>query len=114
MRKAIVVGIIMLTSSILFGAMPERFKQCKACHGERAEKLPNGASRVINTMSSHQIESILKNFRNSTCGDNVEHALGGLRDDSCGDHKKALMRAHAFKLTNREIKQLSLYIPSLK
>ena len=98
MKKDIIVLVALCMSSLGFAGGSELYTQCKACHGAKAENSAHGASRIINTMSSSEIE----------------RALIGYKDGTYGGQKKSVMRIQALKLNGDQIRALALYISTLR
>ena len=98
MKKDIVIGTIVLMSSLAFAGAPQLFTQCRACHGTRAEKPALGTSRIINTLNSYEIEKALK----------------GYKDGTYGGAKKGIMKMQAARLNDAQIRELAAYIPTLR
>lgn len=73
------------------------YNSCKGCHGMKGEKVAMGKSKVISSMKS---EEIVK-------------ALTGYKDGTYGGALKTMMKGQAMRLTAKDIKTLSEYIPTL-
>jgi len=76
----------------------ELFKNCAGCHGAQAQRKALGRSAIINTWKSDKIES----------------ALIGYKKGTFGGAMKGVMKSQASRLSDKNIKVLAKYIPTLK
>jgi cytochrome c553 len=74
------------------------YAKCIGCHGAKGEKVALGKSKIINAMSSADIET----------------ALNGYKDGSYGGPMKGVMKGQVSTFSPEEIKALSGYISTLK
>lgn len=70
------------------------FKKCATCHGVQGEKAALGKSKIIKDMSSAQIVTALK----------------GYKDGSYGGASKALMKGQVMTLSDVQITVLATHI----
>ena len=73
------------------------YTACSACHGQNAEKVALGKSKVMKGWDSAKIEDALNGYKNGTYG-------GAM---------KGLMKGQVSNLSDEEIKKVSDYISKL-
>jgi len=88
------IAILGLTAVLGAADAATVYKKCAACHGANAEKHALGKSKIIKEMSSEQIVTALK----------------GYRDGSYGGAMKALMKGQVAPLSDEEITAVAEYI----
>ncbi len=76
----------------------ELFAKCAGCHGQKAEKKALGMSKIIVNLSSKEIEN----------------ALNGYKKGTFGGAMKSIMQGQVHSLSEKDIKELADYIPTLK
>jgi cytochrome c len=94
MKKSLLIGSIILISS-LYGEDGEQiYKRCVACHGLSAEKNALGTSRVIADFDEHEIVN----------------AINGYKEERYGGKLKYVMREQMKYLDSENIKSVAYYI----
>jgi len=94
MKKIVLATVALATLS--FADAPAAYATCKACHGVKGET-------NINTQSKSHVPA------NQTKAEIIK-ALNGYKDGSYGGNLKALMKPHASKLSDADIKALADYM----
>jgi cytochrome c553 len=93
---------VLVAVSVLFGLWStsmadegaDLFKKCAVCHGAQGEKAALGKSKVIKEMSSAQIITALK----------------GYKDGTYGAASKAIMKGQVASLNDAQITALAAHI----
>lgn len=93
---------VLIAVSVLFGLWSnsmadegaDLFKKCAACHGAQGEKAALGKSKIIKELSSAQIITALK----------------GYKDGTYGAASKAIMKGQVASLNDAQITALATYI----
>ncbi len=74
------------------------FAKCAGCHGQKAQKKALGVSKIINKLSA----------------DEIKKALNGYKKGTFGGAMKGVMQGQVSNLSEKDIKDLAKYIPTLK
>lgn len=93
---------VLIAVSVIFGLWSttmadegaDLFKKCATCHGAQGEKAALGKSKIIKDMSSAQIITALK----------------GYKDGTYGAASKAIMKGQVTSLTDAQITTLAAHI----
>jgi cytochrome c len=93
---------VLVAVSVLFGLWStsmadegaDLFKKCAVCHGAQGEKAALGKSKIIKELSSAQIITALK----------------GYKDGTYGAASKAIMKGQVASLTDAQITALAAHI----
>ena len=93
---------VLIAISVIFGLWStsmadegaDLFKKCATCHGAQGEKAALGKSKIIKDMSSAQIVTALK----------------GYKDGSYGREQKAMMKPQVASLSDAQIEELASFI----
>jgi cytochrome c len=93
MKKTLLLAMMTaVTLSAADGAA--LFNKCAACHGSKGEKHALGKSKIINTMTPSEIETV----------------LNGYKDGTYGGPMKAVMKGQVAPLSEEEIKAVAAFI----
>lgn len=100
MKKALVLFFAGLVGFNVYAVDGKQIfdSKCVSCHGSKGEKKALGTGNVLKGQTAAEIEKKLLGYKNG----------------SYGGSKKNIMKTNADKLSNDEIKAVSLYIESLK
>ncbi|WP_295052581.1 c-type cytochrome [Sulfuricurvum sp.] len=96
MKKVLIAVSVLLGlwSTTMADEGADLFKKCATCHGAQGEKAALGKSKIIKDMSSAQIITALK----------------GYKDGTYGAASKAIMKGQVASLTDAQITALAAHI----
>lgn len=96
MKKLILIGCFS-AMSLFATEMPEKYKACIGCHGDKGQKVALGKSKVIKEMTKEEIVIALK----------------GYKDGTYGGAMKGVMKGQSMSLTDEDMTKIAEYISSL-